>query len=133
MITFEEKLRESAGRLASQENKQLHVPRVPTVGKPRRLGWVATPAAAAVGIVLGTSLRLNTGNGTSPLIVQHIDTVRVERPIHDTIYLTQMVEKVRIVERPIVATQVAVEEDEDSSACTSVQCDGINYAALYLN
>ena len=70
------------------------------------------------------------------------------RPVHDTLYLTQVVEKERIVERPVyiqknadsIENSLASEqsekpsltEEEDTPPCTSIQCDGINYALLTL-
>ena len=148
MTNFEDKLRESAKRLASEDNKKLHVPSNPFISKPSYWGWVATPAAAVVGIVLGMSLHVLVDDEPSVQYVQTTDTVQVVRPVHDTLYLTQVVEKERIVEKPVFVRQaadsigslLASEQDEtpskseqdDQSACTSIQCDGINYALLAL-
>ena len=55
------------------------------------------------------------------------------------IAVAPVVEKVRIVSKPasapqLVATTEPVGTDAaDTPACTSVQCDGINYASLALN
>ena len=86
MKQFEDKLQASAQRLASQEDRNLHVPQNPMQQKRAYWGWVATPAAAVVGLVFGMSLHLFTGN------------------------------------QPDTAPQ--------SEECTSIQCDGINYAIL---
>ena len=133
MINFEDRLRASAQRLASEENKKMHLPSNPLGQKPSYWGWVATPAAAVAGIVLGMSLDAFVGDKPSVRFVQTTDTVEVVRPVHDTLYLTQVVEKERIVERPVYVRQtVDTIEQEDTLACTSIQCDGINYALLTL-
>lgn len=135
MIQFEDKLRESAQRLAARDNQRLHVPDSPLAQKRSYWGWAATPAAAVAGIVLGMSMNLFLAGEPEVRIVENTDTVCIERPILDTIYVTQVVEKVKVVE----ASQQTAErnkqasEEEDTAACTSVQCDGINYAVLALN
>lgn len=135
MIQFEDKLRESAQRLATRDNQRLHVPDSPLAQKRSYWGWVATPAAAVAGIVLGMSMHLFTAGEPEIRYVQNIDTICIDRPVLDTIYVTQVVEKVKVVE----ASQQTAErnkrasEEEDTAACTSVQCDGINYAVLALN
>ena len=133
MTYFEDKLSTSAKQLASEDNKRLRVPANPLSQKASYWGWVATPAAAVAGIVLGMSLDAFVGDKPSVRFVQTTDTVEVVRPVHDTLYLTQVVEKERIVERPIYVRQtVDTIEQEDTLACTSIQCDGINYALLTL-
>ena len=135
MIQFEDKLRESAQRLATRDNQRLHVPDSPLAQKRSYWGWVATPAAAVAGIVLGMSMNLFLAGEPEVRIVENTDTVCIERPVLDTIYVTQVVEKVKVVE----ASQQTAErnkrtsEEEDTATCTSVQCDGINYAVLALN
>ena len=135
MIQFEDKLRESAQRLATRDNQRLHVPDSPLAQKRSYWGWAATPAAAVAGIVLGMSMNLFFAGEPEVRIVENTDTVCIERPVLDTIYVTQVVEKVKVVE----ASQQTAErnkqasEEEDTAACTSVQCDGINYAVLALN
>ena len=52
MKNFEDKLSESAQRLAYEDNKNLRVPQNPLGQKPSYWGWVASPAAAVAGIVL---------------------------------------------------------------------------------
>ena len=147
MIQFEEKLRTSAQRLAERDNRTLHTPGNPLQQKRTYWGWVATPAAAVVGLVFGMSMHLIIDNrqqttDTSMVngqwsMVNEKDTVRIVQPIHDTLYLTQIVEKEKVIERYLPAQQVAASEPEDSDAqpeaCTSIQCDGINYAILASN
>ena len=148
MKNFEDKLSESARRLAYEDNKNLRVPQNPLGQKPSYWGWVASPAAAVAGIVLGMSMNSIVGDGSAVQLVQTTDTVEVVRPVHDTLYLTQVVEKERIVERPVYihknadsiekiqvseqAESMSSPQQDDSLPCTSIQCDGINYALLTL-
>lgn len=148
MKNFEDKLSGSAQRLASEDNKNLRVPQIPLGQKPSYWGWVATPAAAVAGIVLGMSMNSIVGDGSDVQLVQTTDTVEVVQPVHDTLYLTQVVEKERIVERPVYiqknadsiekiqvseqAESMSSPQQDDSLPCTSIQCDGINYALLTL-
>ena len=148
MKNFEDKLSESAQRIASEDNKNLRVPQNPLGQKPSYWGWVATPAAAVAGIVLGMSVNSIVGDGSDVQLVQTTDTVEVVQPVHDTLYLTQVVEKERIVERPVYiqknadsiekiqvseqAESMSSPQQDDSLPCTSIQCDGINYALLTL-
>ena len=148
MKNFEDKLSESAQRLAYEDNKNLRVPQNPLGQKPSYWGWVASPAAAVAGIVLGMSMNSIVGVGSDVQLVQTTDTVEVVQPVHDTLYLTQVVEKERIVERPVYIQKIAdsIEkiqvseqaesmsspQQDDSLPCTSIQCDGINYALLTL-
>jgi len=137
MISFEDKLQASAQRLARQENRNLHVPQNLMQQKRTYWGWVATPAAAVVGLVFGMSLHLFTGNHSDATLAQSTDTIRILQPIHDTLYLTQVVEKERVVYKPLPAQQIVETEPKDSDyqpgQCTSIQCDGINYAILASN
>ena len=134
MKQFEDKLQASAQRLARQEDRKLHVPQNPMQQKRAFWGWVATPAAAVVGIVFGMSLHQFKGNLPDASMAQSTDTVRIFQPIHDTLYLTQVVEKERIVNKYIPMPEVAKadtkESDSLSGECTSILCDGINYAFL---
>ncbi len=148
MKNFEDKLSESAQRLAYEDNKNLRVPQNPLGQKPSYWGWVASPAAAVAGIVLGMSMNSIVGDGSAVQLVQTTDTVEVVRPVHDTLYLTKVVEKERIVERPVYihknadsiekiqvseqAESMSSPQQDDSLPCTSIQCDGINYALLTL-
>ena len=134
MNQFEDKLQASAQRLTRQENRNLRVPQNPMQQKRAYWGWVATPAAAVIGIVFGMSLHLFTGNHSDAHLAQLTDTIRIVQPVHDTLYLTQVVEKERIVNKYIPipqVTQTATKEPAPQpEECTSIQCDGINYAFL---
>ena len=137
MIPFEDKLQASAQRLARQENRNLHVPQNPMQQKRTYWGWVATPAAAVVGIVFGMSLHLFTGNHSDATLAQSTDTIRILQPVHDTLYLTQVVEKEKVVYKPLPAQQIVetapMDSDYQPGQCTSIQCDGINYSILATN
>ena len=134
MKTFEDKLQASARRIAEQDNRKMHVPQNPLTQKRTYWGWVATPAAAVAGIVMGLSMHLFMNSEPDIRYVHQIDTLRVLQPVHDTLYLTQIVEKEKIIVRQTTETSQAVssslQEETDTSACTSIQCDGINYAIL---
>lgn len=134
MKQFEDKLQASAQRLARQEDRNLRVPQNPMQQKRAYWGWVTTPAAAAVGIVFGMSLHLFTGNHHDATFAQSTDTIRIFQPVHDTLYLTQVVEKERIVNKYIPTPEVVKADTKESAPhpeeCTSIQCDGINYAIL---
>jgi hypothetical protein len=134
MKQFEDMLMASAQRFAHQENRNLHVPKNPMQQKRAYWGWVATPAAAVVGIVFGMSMHLFTADNSDATLVQSTDTVRIFQPVHDTLYLTQVVEKERVVKKyiptPQVKQAVTKESASQSEECTSIQCDGINYAFL---
>lgn len=134
MIQFEDQLQASARRLAQQENQGLHVPQNPLQQKRTYWGWVAAPAAAVIGLVMGMSLHLLMGNAPGDSLARSTDTIRIFQPVHDTLYLTQVVEKERVVNRYIPMPEetkvVAEEPDSQQQECTSIQCDGINYAIL---
>ncbi|MBO6060092.1 MAG: hypothetical protein J6P67_08125 [Bacteroidaceae bacterium] len=160
MIQFEDKLRASAQRIVGQDNRKMHVPQNPLTQKKTYWGWVATPAAAVAGLVLGLSMHLYLDDGqqttdyrlqtSAPYqhasVLKHprtdngqrtTDTVRILQPVHDTLYLTQIVEKEKIIVRQAADTSqaesVSMQEEMDTPACTSIQCDGINYAILASN
>jgi hypothetical protein len=134
MKQFEDRLQTSAQRLARQEDNNLRVPQNPMQQKHAYWGWVATPAAAVVGIVFGMSLHLFTDSNPDTTLALTTDTIRIVQPVHDTLYLTQVVEKERIVNKYIPMPEVAKAETKEPSpqpeTCTSIQCDGINYAFL---
>ena len=143
MIQFEDKLQASAQRLADKENRHLHVPKNPIQQKRIYWGWVATPAAAVAGIVLGLSLHLFMGGAPDAPIALATDTIRIFQPVLDTLYLTQVVERKKVVEKYIPGPQTAQSETTGPDAqpelptepdtteeCTSIRCDGINYALL---
>ena len=95
----------------------------------------ATPAAALVGIVFGMSLHLFVAEEKGVRQICSTDTIRIVQPVHDTLYLTQIVERERVIEKPVtqVAEADAGEADLQPEECTSIQCDGINYAILASN
>ena len=137
MIQFEDKLHASAQRLAKQENKGLHVPQNPMQQKRTYWGWVATPAAAVVGLIFGMSLPLFMQSEPNTPLAQATDTVREIESVRDTLYLTQVVEKEKVVYKALPARQTAEAAPRDSDyhpgQCTSIQCDGINYSILATN
>ena len=147
MKTFEDKLQASAQRIAEQDNRKMHVPQNPLTQKKTYWGWVATPAAAVAGLVLGLSMHLFVTSEPDDSLVQSTDTVRIFQPVHDTLYLTQIVEKERVIVRQGAegkeqgagsneqeeAKLHSAQVSEPEPACTSIQCDGINYAILASN
>lgn len=137
MIQFEDKLHASAQRLAEQENKSLHVPQNPMQQKRTYWGWIATPAAAVVGLIFGMSLPLFMQSEPNTPLAQATDTVRVIESVRDTLYLTQVVEKEKVVYKALPTLQTAEAAPRDSDyhpgQCTSIQCDGINYSILATN
>ena len=137
MKTFEDKLQASARRIAEQDNKKLHVPQNPLTQKKTYWGWVATPAAAVVGLVFGMSVHLFMDGEPDIRYVQQTDTLRIAQPVHDTLYLTQVIEKEKIIVKQATNTSAMesapVQEETDTPTCTSIQCDGINYAILASN
>ena len=148
-------LRESAQRTAKKENAQLHVPHNPMATRRTYWGWIAAPVAAVIGVIFGLSLPLLMGNNAPEIqYVYATDTIRLDHPVHDTLYLTQtvekekVVEKVKYVDRPAtkntshnhsasnaVAPSLLGEGGGETSlpTCTSIQCDGINYSMLVSN
>ena len=137
MIQFEDKLHASAQRLAKQENKGLHVPQNPMQQKRTYWGWVATPAAAVVGLIFGMSLPLFMQSEPNTPLAQTTDTIRVIESVRDTLYLTQVVEKEKVVYKALSTQQTAEsaprESDYQPGQCTSSQCDGIDYSILATN
>lgn len=134
MNTFEDKLHASAQRLVKQDNRKMHVPQNPLQQKKAYWGWVATPAAAVVGLIFGMSVHLFMDNNQDGQLAQQVDTIRISHPVHDTLYLTQIVEKEKIVYKQAKETKreepLPVQEETEVPACTSIQCDGINYSIL---
>lgn len=151
MKTFEDKLHESAQRLVAQDNRKMYVPQNPLSQKNTYWGWVATPAAAIAGLIFGLSVHTFMNIEPDVRYVQQTDTLRIVRPVHDTLYLTQIVEKEKIVVKQATNTnqtdtassqeettssqeeKTSLQEETDTPACTSIQCDGINYAILASN
>lgn len=148
MANFEDILRDSATRLSTEENKHLCVPRNPMQHSPRTYwGWVATPIAAAAGVILGLFLPILSGKADEAIhLAQTPDTIRITQHIKDTVYLSQVVEKERIVEKikyvkqptqasvsspsPVSTLSSKDRTTQDPPTCTSIQCDGINYSLL---
>ena len=135
MTTFEDKLHASAQRLAEQDNKRMHVPQNPLSQKRSYWGWIATPAAAVAGLIFGMSVHLfMSDDSTASPLVQSADTIHILQPVHDTLYLTQIVEKEKIVYRQKAAEEhvasAPIPEEPDVPTCTSIQCDGIDYSIL---
>lgn len=155
MANFEDILRESAQRTAKKENAQLHVPHNPMTARRTYWGWIAAPAAAVIGVIVGLSLPLLMGNNAPEIqYVYATDTIRLDHPVHDTLYLTQTVEKEKVVEKVRYvdrSTKQASNSNHSASnavalpplgegggegalpTCTSIQCDGINYSMLVSN
>ena len=136
MKTFEDKLHESARRLMAQDDKGLHVPQNPLKKSRTYWGWVATPAAAVAGLIFGLSVPMFMDKKPDIKYVYETDTVQVDRPVHDTLYLTQVVEKEKYIIRQanIKESEPApIQEDSEIPACSSIQCDGINYSILASN
>ncbi len=139
-MTFEDRIHQSAKRISARQNAKLHVPANPRKSGTAYWGWVATPAAAIVGIALGLSFQhriITSGTGetaTKDIAGQPVhDTVYVTDVRHDTLWLTRIKEKVRYVEREAPANTVATTTAPSDDVCTSVSCDGINYAILASN
>lgn len=139
-MTFEDRIHQSARRTSAQQNARLHVPANPRKSGTTYWGWVATPAAAVVGIALGLSFQHHImmpgtdETATREIATQQVhDTVYVPDVRHDTLWLTRVEEKVRYVEREAPANTVATTTAPSDDVCTSVSCDGINYAILASN
>ena len=143
-MTFEDRIHQSAKRISARQNVKLHVPDNPRKSGKAYWGWVATPAAAIVGIALGLSFQhriMMPGTdetATREIATQQVhDTVYVPDVRHDTLWLTRVEEKVRLVEREAPATTTSASAQTTSipgdDVCTSVSCDGINYAILASN
>lgn len=137
MATFEEQLSKSAQRIKHEENQRLRIPENPMAGKRTYWGWIATPAAAVIGVVFGMSLPMLMDDAEEQIqLVQVHDTISVPQQMYDTIYLTKVEERERIIWRDREAKMEGkgVAETESPAAaqsepmCSSVACDGINYA-----
>lgn len=143
-MKFEDRLRDSAKRLMEEENSQLVVPKNPRGNSKLNWGWIATPAAAVVGILFGMSLPMTKNLENIGMVAQLRDTIFLENDILDTVYITKTIEKQKVVERQKVVEKVVwkdrVQEIKDiaqtdiidsldfESECTSIACDGIDYA-----
>lgn len=141
-MKFEDRIQQTAKRMAAEQNAHLHVPANPLKNDKTYWGWIATPAAAVIGIVFGLSLQHSTEETTSPVLAQAVDTVFVPKVHHDTLWQTRVEEKERVVEKviwrdrePSVAqtSSQPTQAIQDDNVCTSVSCDGINYGILASN
>lgn len=138
-MRFEDRLKDSAKRMMEEENSQLAVPKNPrTSSKKMNWGWIATPAAAIVGVLFGMSLPMTNNSDEGNMVAQLRDTIFLENDIMDTVFITKTVEKERIVNKVIYRDRVeesmniAQTEDVDTFniqlRCTSIACDDIDYA-----
>ena len=134
-MKFEDRLRDSAKRLMKEENSRLVVPKNPRGNSKLNWGWIATPAAAVVGILFGMSLPMTKNHENTGMMAQLRDTIFLENDILDTVYITKTVvkeKKVKVyVDRPD-AGDIAWNENSDTfnieTQCTSIACDGMDYA-----
>lgn len=136
MTTFDDKLHASAQRIRAKEDRKMHVPQNPLKQHRTYWGWVATPAAAVAGLVFGLSVPMFLDKEPDIKYVHDTDTVQIVHPVHDTLYLTQIVEREKYIVRQTpetVPAESAPVQETAEPACTSVDCDGINYSILALN
>ena len=137
-MKFEDRLRDSAKRIMEEENSQLVVPKNPRGKNKLNWGWIATPAAAVAGILFGMSLPMTNSQENTSMMAQLRDTVYVGNETIDTVYITKTIEKLKIVKRVIWKDRVQEHKDiaqtdlidflDFESECTSIACDGIDYA-----
>ena len=137
-MKFEDRLRDSAKRMMEEENSQLVVPKNPRGKSKLNWGWIATPAAAVAGILFGMSLPMTNSLEDTGIMAQLRDTVYVGNETIDTVYITKTIEKQKIVKRVIWKDRVQEHKDiaqtdlidslDFESECTSIACDGIDYA-----
>ena len=137
-MKFEDRLRDSAKRMMEEENSQLVVPKNPRGKSKLNWGWIATPAAAVAGILFGMSLPMTNSQENTSMMAQLRDTVYVGNETIDTVYITKTIEKQKIVKRVIWKDRVQEHKDiaqtdlidslDFESECTSIACDGIDYA-----
>ena len=137
-MKFEDRLRDSAKRMMEEENSQLVVPKNPRGKSKLNWGWIATPAAAVAGILFGMSLPMTNSQEDTGIMAQLRDTVYVGNETIDTVYITKTIEKQKIVKRVIWKDRVQEHKDiaqtdlidslDFESECTSIACDGIDYA-----
>ena len=142
-MKFEDRLRDSAKRLMEEENSRLVVPKNPRGNSKLNWGWIATPAAAVVGILFGMSLPMTNPSSDGDtdrlgMTAQLRDTVFMNNDIIDTVYITKTIEKQKVVEKVVwkdrgqeqqsIAQTDIVDSLDFESECTSLACDGIDYA-----
>jgi hypothetical protein len=136
-MKFEDRLRDSAKRMMEEENGRLVVPKNPRgLHKTTHWGWIATPAAAVVGVLFGMSLpMMNNTQEDTGAVAQLRDTIFLENDFIDTVFITKTVVKekrVKVYVNSHEAGDIAKIENVDTfdieSQCTSIACDGIDYA-----
>ena len=137
-MKFEDRLRDSAKRIMEEENCRLVVPKNPRGKNKLNWGWIATPAAAVAGILFGMSLPMTNSQEDTGIMAQLRDTVYVGNETIDTVYITKTIEKQKIVKRVIwkdrvqehkdIAQTAVIDSLDFESECTSIACDGIDYA-----
>ena len=142
-MRFEDRLRDSAKRLMEEENSRLVVPKNPRGNSKLNWGWIATPAAAVVGILFGMSLPMTNPSSDGDtdrlgMTAQLRDTVFMNNDIIDTVYITKTIVKQKVVEKVVwkdrgqeqqsIAQTDIVDSLDFESECTSLACDGIDYA-----
>ena len=137
-MKFEDRLRDSAKRLMEEENGRLVVPKNPRNNSKLNWGWIATPAAAVVGVLFGMSLPMTNNQENTSMMAQLRDTIFLENDILDTVYITKTIEKQKVVEKVVWKDRVQDQQNiaqteildslDFESQCTSIACDGIDYA-----
>ena len=137
-MKFEDRLRDSAKRLMEEENSRLVVPKNPRGKSKLNWGWIATPAAAVVGILFGMSLPMTNNQEDTGAVAQLRDTIFLENDIIDTVFITKTIEKQKVVEKVVWKDRVQDQQNiaqteildslDFESQCTSIACDGIDYA-----
>ena len=137
-MKFEDRLRDSAKRLMEEENSRLVVPKNPRDKRKLNWGWIATPAAAVVGVLFGMSLPMTNNTENTGAMAQLRDTIFLENDILDTVYITKTIEKQKVVEKVVWKDRVQDQQNiaqteildslDFESQCTSIACDGIDYA-----
>ena len=142
-MRFEDRLRDSAKRMMEEENSRLVLPKNPRGNSKLNWGWIATPAAAVVGILFGMSLPMTNPSSDGDtdrlgMTAQLRDTVFMNNDIIDTVYITKTIEKQKVVEKVVwkdrgqeqqtIAQTDIVDSLDFESECTSLACDGIDYA-----
>ena len=137
-MKFEDRLRDSAKRLMEEENGRLVVPKNPRNNSKLNWGWIATPAAAVVGVLFGMSLPMMNNQENTSMMAQLRDTIFLENDILDTVYITKTIEKQKVVEKVVWKDRVQEQQNiaqtdiidslDFESECTSIACDGIDYA-----
>lgn len=142
MADFDKILRESSRRIAGRQNAGLHLPNNPILPKRIYWGWITTPAASVIGILLGIYLPFFSFGNNGDSVAMATDTVRITDVRHDTLYLTQVECRETICHDTVFLQKEAddthtLSENPVSmpkeTPCSSIQCDGIDYSLLVLN